>query len=284
MELLLSKPMSDRIFEHDGISFRYRDEGSGLPFVWQHGLGSDLTVNFDLLPPPVGTRMLGMDARGHGETRPLGPVELLSIPQTVEDIKAWLDAIGIKKAVMGGISMGAAIALRFTQLYPDRVVGLILSRPAWLDQPRPENLRVFETIADLIRQCDPALGQRRFLETPEYAEHLRTSPDAAQILAGQFVHPRAAETFEKYEHIVNSCPWPDRLAWKAIDVPTLVLGNHADPLHPFQMAEELHSLIPGSKVVEITAKSVSLSQHAHDVRKAVDGFFDLHRSCFESTL
>ena len=30
-------------FERDGLQFHYRDEGDGLPFVFQHGLGSDLT-------------------------------------------------------------------------------------------------------------------------------------------------------------------------------------------------------------------------------------------------
>ncbi len=29
------------VFERDGLSFHYRDEGQGLPFVFQHGLGGD---------------------------------------------------------------------------------------------------------------------------------------------------------------------------------------------------------------------------------------------------
>ena len=44
-------------FLHDGIRFHYRDEGSGIPFVFQHGLGADLSQPFSLChPPPEGVR------------------------------------------------------------------------------------------------------------------------------------------------------------------------------------------------------------------------------------
>src|SRR5262249_56655796 len=56
-------------FTHDGLRFSYRDEGQGLPFVFQHGLGGDLSQPFSLYRPPPGIRLLGFDARGHGQTR-----------------------------------------------------------------------------------------------------------------------------------------------------------------------------------------------------------------------
>ena len=59
-------------FDRDGLSFHYRDEGDGLPFVFQHGLGGDLSQPFGVYRPAAGVRLIGFDFRGHGETRPLG--------------------------------------------------------------------------------------------------------------------------------------------------------------------------------------------------------------------
>ena len=66
-------------FDRDGLRFHYRDEGDGLPFVFQHGLGGDLSQPFGVYRPAAGVRLIGFDFRGHGETRPLGDVAKLTI-------------------------------------------------------------------------------------------------------------------------------------------------------------------------------------------------------------
>ncbi len=58
----------------DGIDFHYRDEGRGIPFVFQHGLGGDINQPFGLYRPAADVRLIALDMRGHGETRPLGDV------------------------------------------------------------------------------------------------------------------------------------------------------------------------------------------------------------------
>src|ERR687889_604426 len=46
--------------------------------------------------------------------------------------------------------MGAGVALRFALAEPERVRGLVLIRPAWLDRPNPPNLAVFRMPALVI--------------------------------------------------------------------------------------------------------------------------------------
>ena len=72
--------------------------------------------------------------------------------------------------------MGAAVALKFAIRHPDRISGLILSRPAWLIDPNPPNTRVFSKIAALIRELTPnraaEVGKRalaRILHEHSYA-------------------------------------------------------------------------------------------------------------------
>jgi pimeloyl-ACP methyl ester carboxylesterase len=259
-------------FEHDGIRFHYRDQGAGVPFVFQHGLGADADQTFELVRPPEGFRLLTFDCRGHGETRPVGPDEGISVVQFTEDLRAFLDFLQIDRAVVGGISMGAEIALNFALHFPQRVLGLVLSRPAWLDESRQDNMQVFATIASYIRKYGAWEGAQRFQQTATYQEVLRLSPDNASSLLAQFTHPRAEETVAKLERIPVHAPRFTRRDWNRICVPTLVLVNRLDAIHPFEFGEVYVNAVPGASLVEVAAKSVNKEQHAADVQRALDDF------------
>lgn len=259
-------------FAHDGFRFHYRDSGTGLPFVFQHGLGADASQTFDLFQPPAGFRLITFDCRAHGETRPLGPEDKISVEQFSEDLGALLDHLGLEHAVVGGISMGAATALHFALTHPERVLGLVLARPAWLDESRADNMKVFSTIAEFIRKHGAWQGAQRYQETAAYQEVLKVSPDNANSLLAQFAHPRAEETVAKLERIPAHVPAHTRQDWKRIGVPTLVIVNRQDAIHPFEFGEVLAGNIPGASLVEVTPKSVGKERHREDVQRAVEEF------------
>ena len=264
-------------FTHDGIQFHFRDSGgSGVPFVFQHGLGADVGQTFELFAPPPGFRLLSFDCRAHGETKPLGPEDKISVEQFAEDLRAFLDQLRIKRAVIGGISMGAAMALHFALTHPERVLGLVLSRPAWLDESRADNMKVFSTIAEFIRKYGAWEGAQRFQQTAAYLEVLKVSPDNADSLVSQFVHPRAEETVAKLERIPAYVPQHTRADWQRIGVPTLVLANHQDAIHPFEFGEVMARMIPHAVLAEVTPKSVSKERHGAEVQRAVAGFLGKH--------
>ncbi len=231
-------------FRHDDIDFHYRDEGEGLPVIFQHGLGGDLSAPCGIFPPPDGVRRISFDARYHGQTRPLGDPGKLSFDALADDLLALLDHLEIERAVIGGISMGAGISLNFGLRHPHRTRGLILSRPAWLDSPWPENLELFPIIGRLIRDCGPAEARKRFEESAEYRAIARESSDNSSTLLGLFDSPEIAETAEKFERMVGDAPTRNRESWASIAVPTLVLANRQDPLHPMAIAEALAVAIP----------------------------------------
>ena len=55
-------------------------------------------------------------------------------------------------------------------------------------------------------------------------------------------------------------------------VPTLVLGNREDPIHPYAYAEELAGAIPGAELREIAPKSAGPDRHVADVQRALEAF------------
>ncbi len=273
--LAQSRPIS-AYFLHDSINFQYQETGRGVPFFFQHGLGGDVNQPFGLFQPPAGFRLLSFDCRAHGQTRPVGPDEKISLSSFADDLLALMDYLKIAQAVVGGISMGAAVALNFALRYPGRVRGLILQRPAWLDGPRHENVEVYTEMARLIRRHGALKGLEVFKLSPLYQNVLKQSPNAAKSLVGQFLHPRAEETVVLFERIPLDAPNHDRAEWRAINAPTLVLANRQDPVHPFAYGETLAREIPGAVFKELTPKAVSVEQHNAGVQRFIEDFLTLH--------
>jgi pimeloyl-ACP methyl ester carboxylesterase len=261
---------------HDDLDFHYRDAGSGVPFVFQHGLGGDLNQPFGIFKPPHGFRMLAFDCRAHGQTFPLGDEHKICLPAFADDLLALLDAWHLERIVVGGISMGAAVALNFAARFPDRIMGLVLSRPAWLDGPNQTNVRLYALIADLIREHGARRGRELFQETSMYQEVLKESSDCAASLLGQFWNPRAEETIVKFHRILGGAPTRDLAELKSIRVPTLVLANRQDPIHPFEYGEVLARTIPGAEFHELTPKSLNPTAHMNDVQRLISDFFQRH--------
>jgi pimeloyl-ACP methyl ester carboxylesterase len=106
----------------EGGTLFYDVRGSGQPLVLLHAGGRDLTM----WDPQAGAlarsfRLVRYDARGHGRsTAPGGPYS------TVEDLRLLLDHLGIERASLVGISMGAGVALDFAATHPQRVSKLVL--------------------------------------------------------------------------------------------------------------------------------------------------------------
>jgi sugar phosphate isomerase/epimerase/pimeloyl-ACP methyl ester carboxylesterase len=268
-------PISGEFF-HDGIHFNYQDAGRGLPFIFLHGLGGSVAQPFGLFQPPAGFRLISFDCRGHGLTHPVGPDEKISLAQFSDDLGALMDHLRLEKAIVGGISMGAAVALNFTLRHPQRVRGLVLQRPAWLDAPRRENVEIYAHMARLIREFGPAKGLDVFKASPEFEKVARESPPAAKSFLAYFLSPRAAETVALLERIPLDSPNHDRAEWSAIHVPTLVLANRQDPVHPFDYGVTLAQEIPGAAFKELTPKAVDPDRHNAEVQEFLDAFLLQH--------
>lgn len=257
-------------FEANGITFHFADDNNDrIPFVFQHGLGADISQPMAFFGEERPFRLISLDSRGHGKTIPLGDRKFLRFNSLSDDIVNLLDYLNLSKVNIGGISMGAGVALNFAVRHPERTRALILSRAAWLTEPLPVNLTVFPKIAGLIREYGAQRGKELFASTAEYQTALQSSPANAASLMLQFLRERADETFAMLESIPNDVPAPDIASWKKVDFPTLVLACRNDLLHPFEYGQVLARKIPGARFAEITGKAISEQKHVEDVRREI---------------
>ena len=168
--------------------------------------------------------------------------------------------------------MGAGVALNCALRYPPRLLGLVLLRPAWLDGPMAENARLFSFIAQLLREHGPEAGAKIFKQSAVYSSILQESSDSAESLVALFADPRAVETVARLERIPQDAPNRDRSEWGQIAIPTLVLANRCDPIHPLEFGQVLARAIPHAQFAELTPKSIDLAKYTAELRRHLAEF------------
>ncbi len=261
--------MSDETFRTaDGCQLAFADEGEGLPFLWQHGLGADRGQPTEVFPSLDGVRCITMECRGHGQSE-LGNEAMISVAQFADDAVALLDRLGIRRAVVGGISLGAAIGLRIAAIHPDRAAGLVLARPAWVDEHGPDHLKIYRDVADLLASYGPQDGKARFEALPRLVEVEAVSPDNAASMRWFFDRHDPRSTIALLSRIPAQGPGISRVQMRALAVPTLVIGNDRDYVHTLATARELASLIPRAAFAEITSKTVDRNRYVAEFKDAL---------------
>lgn len=255
----------------DGCRLAYVSEGEGLPVLWQHGLGADGGQPAEVFPDVTGVRRITLECRGHGRSD-LGDKDRLSIAQFADDALALLDHLGVDRAVVGGISLGAAIALRLAALHPTRVIGLVLARPAWVDETAPDRLAIYRDVAALLRDLGPADGRRLLLELPQYRVVMDVSPDNAASMRSFFDRPRPETTIALLDRIPRQGPGVPRDAIRRLDVPTRVVANDQDYVHSLATARTLAELIPDADLRLVTSKTVDRDRYVAEFREALADF------------
>jgi len=111
----------------DGIRLFYEESGSGTPIVFVHEFAGDhRSYEPQLRHFARGYRAIAYNARGYPPSDVPAKLERYGQDRARDDIRAVLDALGIAKAHIVGISMGSYAALHFGLAYPDRALSLVL--------------------------------------------------------------------------------------------------------------------------------------------------------------
>ena len=119
-------------FDYEGHRIGYDEYGEGERLlVLAHGLLMSRRM-FEHLGPALaerGNRVVCVDLLGHGRSDQPEELRLYSMPQFARQVAGLLDHLGVERAVAGGTSLGANVALELAARRPERVEGLFIEMP-----------------------------------------------------------------------------------------------------------------------------------------------------------
>ncbi|HWZ46575.1 MAG TPA: alpha/beta fold hydrolase [Candidatus Saccharimonadales bacterium] len=229
---------------NDGTKIYWDEEGTGDPLLLIMGLGYP-SIAWYRTRPVLAKRFktIALDNRGVGRSeRPAGPYP---IPVMAADAAAVLDAAGVERAHVFGISMGGMIAQEFALQYPKRVRSLILGCTAagGAHAVRAEAEAGAMLLARArMTQEEAAEAAVPFIYDPGTARHL--IDEDMQVRRPWFPHPDAYSA-----QLQGIMAWEcyDRL--ENIGAPTLVVHGESDRLVPSGNGKLIAGKIPGAKLV-----------------------------------
>jgi pimeloyl-ACP methyl ester carboxylesterase len=247
--------------------------GNGLPVIFQHGLCGDARQTIEAFPQDPRFRRITIESRGHGSSD-AGDPTVFSVRTFASDLAAFIDTHRLAPIVVGGISMGAAIALHLAVHRPEIVQGLILARPAWIAASAPANNIPNALVGRLLAELSQEEARKAF-EASEIARLLvEKAPDNLASLRGFFSREPQATTAALLQAIAADGPGVSEEDLRNLKIPTLVIGHDIDYIHPLSYAEAISQLIPRSQLVPITAKALSKATYLQDFRTAVASFLE----------
>ena len=156
---------ASRIALSTGVTVEYVERGprDGRPVILLHGV-TDSWRSFEALLPhlPADVRAFALTQRGHGgSSRP----DDYRYAAMAGDVAAFMDAMGLRRAVIVGHSMGSTVALRFALDHPERAAGLVLLAGFPSIKGHPEVQALWDSdLRDLRDPVPPALA-RAFQES-----------------------------------------------------------------------------------------------------------------------
>lgn len=250
----------------DGVRIAYAAVGCGPPLVktanwlnhleydWQGPIWSHL-----LHALAARYRLIRYDERGNG----LSDWEVgdISLDAFVEDLETVVDALGLDKFPLLGISQGCAVSIAYAVRHPERVTRLVLYggyTRGRRKRGQPSEIAQADAILTLIRE---GWGQ----ENPAYRQIFtsRFIPDAT---------PEQAQWFNELQRLTTPPANAARIR-QALDnidvsgllsqirVPTLVLHCRNDAIVPFEEGRRMAAGIPGSRFVALEGRNHILLEH-----------------------
>lgn len=256
--------------EHDGCTLQVTCLGAGSPLIFLHGLGSDSTDARRGLGPMPGFRLALPDQRGHGGSTPIVDAARFSLEAMVEDVGAILRSLGWTNPIVGGGSMGAAVALGYALACPGVCRALVLVGPALGNEEHPATA-MFNTIADRIDAIGLA-GAAGEVRDSLIAGGV--TPPNAEAAVAPWLRQSARSLAVGMRTVFRWRPFADFGELMQLGTPVSIVAVPDDDWHPLGFAERLHAMLPTSDL-EVLPSAEAASQPGRIGAAIREGLFRL---------
>ncbi|MBN9492297.1 alpha/beta hydrolase [bacterium] len=260
----------------NGNQLRYRLTGEGPLVVFGHGLLGrieDLQRYFEGLDPLLAqVRLLAYDARGHGESGGPESPAAYTWETLGRDMSSMIGFAGRERAIVGGVSMGAASAIWLAVERPERVKALVAMMPPPLGFPAmrtPGEQRAI-TALDFLASAVENYGIETAIEVVKAVPGFGADAGDADERAAWLRSQNPLTLKYAIRGLIDATPH-DPECYSRIKVPTIVFGHEGDDLHPMRAAKLLADRVPGSHLLEGPTADYWMT-HKDEVLRELEGF------------
>jgi pimeloyl-ACP methyl ester carboxylesterase/DNA-binding SARP family transcriptional activator len=251
----------------DGVRLAYATSGTGPPLVKASNWLTHLDYDW---ASPVWSHwwqalsedrlLVRYDERGCGLSDWDVDDQSFTLDAWVGDLETVVDTLGLERFPLLGISQGGPIAITYAARHPDRVTHLIIygtcARATW------------GKATDTERRALAALGQLMRVSWGS------DEPGFRQVYDARFLPDGPLELWRAFDELQRrtTCAKNAHRLWRAfgsldaaeaarsLHVPTLILHSRDDLVWSFGEAEDLHSLIAGSRLLPLDSRNHILQQ------------------------
>ena len=230
----------------NGQELYYEFHGEGPPLVLLMGIGYDSSLWTPAQVPVLSTQfqVILVDNRDAGRSSKAN--QPYTIADMADDLAGLLDALGIQRSHLLGLSMGGMIALEFALRHGDRLDRLVVTGTG--AAPARSAVDPIQ-IWSWVKANDPTgevFGGQQFVSlfSTAFLRNHEAVRDTAELLASN-PYPMSPEAYGRQADAYRQFDALDRLA--AITAPTLVVVGEQDLLTPPWVAREVAEAIPGAR-------------------------------------
>jgi pimeloyl-ACP methyl ester carboxylesterase len=204
--LAQSEPAGDRVAVN-GMQMYYEVSGAGEPLIVLHGAYMNIPSMGAIVPKLAESRRVyALELQGHGRTTDID--RPITYPNLADDVAAFMDAVGLKKADVFGYSMGAVAGLQLAIRHPEKVNKLVAASGGYdVEGWQPE-----------FKAFIPQMTVEMFVNMQPFAEDYRKlapNPDGFPALVKKMIQ------LEK-----EPMAWEENV--KSLKTPVLIITGDAD--------------------------------------------------------
>ncbi len=189
---------------------------------------------------------IAIDIRGHGLSTP--GHGFFSIDVFARDLNKFIEKLELTNVVLCGVSMGGYIALRYYELFPKSIIGLILSDTHHLADDNKAKQKRFDSIQAILTHgkrafafgfIENVLSGKTMTKNPKVVELIKSSirrNSLDSICATQLALASRTDS----THVLDT-----------IEIPTLLIRGQEDKITSLEIMEEMDQRIKNSTFVQI---------------------------------
>jgi pimeloyl-ACP methyl ester carboxylesterase len=228
----------------------------GTPIILVHGFGTSSFLWRWVAPPLAARRQtpFAVDLLGYGESdRPLDAE--YGVAAQAEYLDRALTALRVGQAVVVGVGVGGAVALRLAATRPDRVRGLVLVNAVAFDALPGRDVRTLQrnTVRFAFRVTRGMFGAAPLLR-PVLAGSVADPDRMPERLVARYLAPYVGADGVSHLLALARALRPvdvEELDLAAIATPTLVVWGEGDQWLPADLPDRVVAAIPNSRLVRL---------------------------------